>query len=631
MPGFLDRLFGGENNTEVKEVIENPTPYTVRFTLNNKTPDQDGLEDQLKGASMLEENSGTPCSGMSDLVRRAVADQTRMTTALEALGFFNGRVDIRVDGHSIIDRRGGPLPRQNAAYSDENPVPVEVVVDAGDLFRVAEVTLTLTNNRVDYVAPSTDTLQLQAGAPARSSLVRDAESRLITDAMQQGFAFARLTKRDIRVDHKNRTMTVALTLNPGPRAHFGETKVVGATNLPGFIEKRITWKPGDVYSPEAENKLRAQLQKHPALRSVRVRDDYKHESTAEVPVTIEAEERAPRYIGFSGRYSTTEGAALNAYWGHRNLFGGAEQLRLEATMTGVPIDHALNGKDIHTNDKIGFRFAATYTQPEVFSVYDEMTLIPSYVRDVTEYYTREGFLASATYRYHYSDKLTFEAGIDYEHGKITRFDDPSFVNDKWYSLVGVPLSVTWDNTNSLLDPTRGVRVSATVAPYYTITGSDFPLYAKGTVSAYLPLDEQERFVLAGKLGVGSILNAKLNEIAPPRRFFAGGGGSVRGYDYKSLGPKNPNDWVIGGRSIVEASAELRVKITDTIGVVAFMDAGNAYLETYPDFSQALRYSAGLGLRYYTPIGPLRLDVARGLNREKGDPQYGVYISIGQAF
>jgi translocation and assembly module TamA len=201
-----------------------------------------------------------------------------------------------------------------------------------------------------------------------------------------------------------------------------------------------------------------------------------------------------------------------------------------------------------------------------------------------------------------------------------------------YTLVGVPLSVRYDTTDNPLDPSRGVRVIGSVASYAKAFGSSVNLIqSKLQASTYYAIDAQARTVLAGRVGLGSLSGASINEIPDSRRFFAGGGGSVRGFAYRSLSPLGPGDVPIGGRSLFEASLEARFRVTDTIGIVPFVDVGSAFASSYPDFRTNLRYAAGLGLRYFTGFGPLRLDIAVPLDRRKGEAPAALYVSVGQAF
>ena len=232
----------------------------------------------------------------------------------------------------------------------------------------------------------------------------------------------------------------------------------------------------------------------------------------------------------------------------------------------------------------------------------------------------------AALRHRFDQNFWIQAGIQGQTGAAT--DSLGRVN---YTLVGVPVSVNYDTTDSKLDPTAGVRLNASVAGYPEFLGSTLNLVQlKARGSAYYSIDPDGRFVLAGRLGLGAETGPALEDIPANWRFYAGGGGSVRGYAYDSLGPRNIFG-VTGGRSAFDASAELRVKITDTIGVVPFLDAGNAFVSDFPNFSMPLYEAAGIGLRYYTAIGPIRLDVAFPFQRVPGNGPVAVYVSIGQAF
>lgn len=624
-----NRLFGKKNdNAEEVQTITDPVSYTVTFDIESKNKENKNLDSEIKKASLLDTQT-IPPSGTFSLLKRANSDQERLVKALNALGFYNGQIFITIAGLAIDNQN--VIERMDALHTRKEAIPVKVTIRSGELFSIASAQIRLSHNPPEYTLPEMESLGLSLGSAAKSLTVLEGEKKILADARRQGYAFAEITNRDILVDHKTRTMQIVFSLNPGKKAYFGQTTVSGGENLPGFIEKRIPWHEGEDFSPTETAKLRASLQKYNVFSSIRIEADHSDKTTGKIPVSIEVEERPARYIGFGTKFSSTEGASLNTYWGHRNLFGGAEHLRIQGEILGAPLDSSRQIEKINTKDQIGYRLSASLTIPDVFSIKDEVTIIPAYFRDITEYYTREGFSASATYRYQYSDALRLEGGLDIERAQIKRFHDPSFPNNQWYTLVGIPFTMSYDKTDNLLDPTSGYRLSGTLEPFIPIGESPSMLLMKGAFSTYLPLDDDKRFVLAGRISTGAITGAAINEIPPSRRFFSGGSSSVRGYDYRSLGPKNINNWVTGGRSYFDASAELRIKMTDTIGLVTFIDAGNAFLKEYPDFSKDLRYSAGIGLRYHTPVGPLRLDIARGFDREADDPKFAIYVSIGQAF
>lgn len=625
--GLFDRLLGKTEEQTDQETVIDPVPYNVSFSIKNGTRN---LEKQLKRISLLVTDKAKPPSGTFGLLRRVSDDQDRLTKVLEALGYYNGRVQILIANQDV--HKGEVISRLEQLHSRKKEIPVTIMIDAGDLFAISSVQIKILDKKSSFIEPTLDELKIPLASPAKSTTVLSSEKELLSQARNQGFAYAKITNRDVTVDHKTKTMQVIISLHLGEKAYFGETQISGGESLPGFVAKRIPWHKGDTFSPQKEEQFRKSLQKYDVFQSIRVREDLSQKSTGEVPITVEVQERLPHFIGFGTKFSTTEGITTNAYWGHRNLFGGAERLRLEAQTFGASIDKDKFPEKVSTRDLIGYRVAASLTIPDIFSIHDDLTIIPSASKEVTQYYTREGLFASASYKYHISDYFRIEGGLDYEYAKITRFYDPSFSNDEWYTLFGIPLSFSYDTTSSILDPREGFRLTGTFEPFVSITGSSSNAFLlKGSASVYVPLDDGKRFVLAGRVQVSSISGTDLSDIPPPRRFFAGGGGSVRGYDYRSLGPKNPAGWVIGGSSSLETSAELRMQVTPKFSVVTFMDAGNAFAKNYPDFSENLRYSAGVGIRYHTAIGPLRLDIARGLDLELGDPKFGLYISIGQAF
>jgi translocation and assembly module TamA len=216
-------------------------------------------------------------------------------------------------------------------------------------------------------------------------------------------------------------------------------------------------------------------------------------------------------------------------------------------------------------------------------------------------------------------------------GQVGRSQDALGTID--YRLVGVPISTSYDSTDNLLDPTIGVRFTGSITPYAGFLGSNPSIVvAKAQGSTYYSLDDEARYIVAARLAFGSISGAALQDIPANIRFFAGGGGSVRGYPYRTLGPLGPFDLPIGGRSLLEASVEARIKFTETIGLVPFFDAGTAFAGSLPDFNERIFTSVGIGLRYYTAIGPIRVDLAVPLERIKGDqPPVALYVSLGQAF
>ncbi|HTN96074.1 MAG TPA: BamA/TamA family outer membrane protein, partial [Nordella sp.] len=309
-------------------------------------------------------------------------------------------------------------------------------------------------------------------------------------------------------------------------------------------------------------------------------------------------------------------------WGHRNLFGGAETLRIDGQVSWF------GGKPdaVPDADPFGYVLKATFTKPGIFTVDDDFLAEAAVLREVTDAYVRDAVTFTAGVRRQISEALSVQVGVDFEQAYVEDSDGKR--ND---FVAGLPIDVVYDTTDSLLDPTRGIRSAARLEPFAFLGEAGAgPVLARGSLAGYYAMDDRSRFILAGRVAGGSLVGADLSDVPPPRRFYAGGGGSIRGYDYQSVSPRNDKGDIIGGLSYFEASAEMRVRITETIGVVPFVDMGAAFEDEVPDFS-GLRYSAGLGLRYYTAIGPIRLDAAVPLNPDDRQTGYGIYVSIGQAF
>jgi len=155
--------------------------------------------------------------------------------------------------------------------------------------------------------------------------------------------------------------------------------------------------------------------------------------------------------------------------------------------------------------------------------------------------------------------------------------------------------------------------------------------AQFDASAYRPVSDN--VVVAGRVRLGTISGAPLFDLAPSRRFYSGGGGSVRGYGYQQLGPKDQDGDPIGGRGLAEFGLEARVRLKQfggNFGVVPFFDGGSLTSKEFPDLRN-WRYAAGIGVRYYSTFGPIRVDLGVPLNRQKGDGPFAVTVSLGQAF
>lgn len=570
-----------------------------------------------------------------ELVRRAEADLPRIVDALWGAGHYAAKVSIVVGGQAItLDRPAtGPVRATIDSLRGRALVPVAIMVEPGPLYRFGRVAVLDQRSDLPFdpaVLPPR-VVTVGPGDPARTTDVLQAAAALSDHFRDRSHPFVKVGRRVPVIDHPSRTVDLTLVVDPGARAGIGGIGVSGTKQVdPAVIRSFIYAESGDPYSRRAMADIRRSVARIEALGGVRVREGTALDPRGGLPVDVEVTERPLRVIGGSLRYSTVDGPALKAYWAHRNLFGGAERLRIDGDLfyfTGPQNWPGGSNRPGFNTDDIGGRLSASFLKPALWGTRNDLLVDGFIQRELTELYTTNLINGTAAIRRRFTDSFNIRFGVEGEIGRSTdvlgRFD---------YGLLGLPVAASYDSTDRPLDPTRGMRVTASVTPYLGFGDApDAFVISRVQASVYYAIDEAARTILAGRVAFGSIMGGTLGAIPASRRFYAGGGGSVRGFEHKSLGPRNPAGTVTGGMSLFEASVEARVKLTDTLGIVPFFDMGQAYAGAFPDGSAPLRYAAGLGLRYYTAVGPIRFDVAVPLARRRGERPYAFYVSIGQAF
>jgi translocation and assembly module TamA len=620
---------------------ESPPPVSRTTISYAVTVDIDGGDSALKNAvtdasSLYKLRKDAPPDGDA-LARRAQSDFGPIIDAMWGAGYYDATVTISIDrAHlSILTSDIASFARAAESYRNRAVAPVSIAVNRGPLFTLRSIRV-LGPGGAEFSETELPAriVRLKPGDPAAAADLRAAQARIVDYFRKEGRPLAKVASVVPVVDHAAHGMDVIFTIDPGPVATFGEATMNGPHNFDPAIARSFLYiHPGDPYSPQTIEDARNTIRQIPAVGGVRITEGATLDAYGRLPYAVDVEDRLPYAFGASAKYSTTNGPAGQVYWEDRNVFGGAERLRLQADVFYAP-PWFVASQDIRSFsiDDIGWRFSGSFMKPALWGTPNDLLVDALGERTST---AGAGFLgyqvedadATAALRHRFTRDFWMQAGIEAQTGVST--DILGRIN---YTLVGVPVSANYDTTDSKLDPTRGVRLNASVGGYPTALGSTVDLVqAKARASAYYALDPDSRFVLAGLIGAGAMGGAALDDIPANWRFYAGGGGSVRGYAYNSLGPIGPFGAVIGGRSLFQASAELRVKVTDTIGVVPFFDAGNAYASNFPNFSAPLYKSVGIGLRYYTAIGPIRADVAFPLEKRNGTGPVAIYVSIGQAF
>ncbi|MDH7973582.1 BamA/TamA family outer membrane protein [Sphingomonas sp. AR_OL41] len=555
------------------------------------------LRERFKQLSTLAANDGKPANA-AQLDRRAREDAVLLVGLLRAQGYYDARVTSRLE-----PRQGRPL--------------VVLEAEPGTVYKFDSVTLAGLSGAGDK-APGLETaFGVKPGAPVDADAIAAGEAQLRTKIGNEGFPFAKVDSPQIVVDHATHTATLDMAVAPGGAKRFGKitsnpnNRVFGAKH----IQEIARFKPGQPYDAESLADLRRALIQTSLVSTVDIKPVDAGNGLVDIDVTLER--APPRTIAGELGYGTGEGARIEVDWTHRNLFPpeGALTLRGVVGTKEQLVGATFRRNNFHGRDRIlTGQFVVSNLVRDAYRA-KTISLSGSLERQTTIFFQKKWVWS-----------LGAEIVASDERDTILATGAP---RKQIYYVGALPTSLSYDGSNDLLDPSRGFRLSGRFSPEVSFEGKAFG-YARVQFDASAYRSVTDRVVVAGRVRFGTIAGAPRDAIAPSRRFYAGGGGSVRGFGYQDIGPKDPNGDPVGGRSLTEFSLEARVKAFGNFGIVPFIDGGNIYTTPLPSFT-GLRYGAGLGVRYYSNFGPIRLDVGTPINRRPGEPRIAVYVSLGQAF
>ena len=607
----LEAKDAAEAPPSASEADRGPTPspdadnsevrYAVVVEGLESIGDAEDLLTAFRKESALEADRKDPANA-AQIGRRSRADAELLTELRRSQGYYDAIVAPRTE------RAAGML---------------QVVLDAepGQQYRFASVELPgLDAAGADDQARLRAAFGVQAGDPVIAADVIGGGVALTHALGEEGFAEAKVGEQDIEINHQTHLATLSLPVDPGPIARFGAIRVSGKPPFsPRHLATIARFKAGDPFKRSKIDDLRRALIATSLVSVAEIRV-VPVDGGRTVDLAVRLEPAPSHTIAGELGYGTGQGARIEASWTDRNFLNpeGALTLRGVAGTQEQLLGVQLRRSNFLQRDQVLNLQASAAHQK--FDAYEARTVLLA-----GNIERQSNFIWQKTWTWTAGAELlaTDERGV---------FDSSGLKDTRTFLIAAAPASLGYDGSDSLLDPTRGFRLLGRISPEISAYGGQF-IYGRVQfdASAYHPVSD--RVVAAGRVRLGTILGASAFDIAPSRRFYSGGGGSVRGYGYQRLGPKDMDGDPIGGRGLAEFALEARIRLKQfggNFGVVPFFDGGSLTTEATPDFN-SWKFAAGLGVRYYSSFGPIRIDVGVPLNREKGDGPFAVTVSLGQAF
>jgi translocation and assembly module TamA len=457
------------------------------------------------------------------------------------------------------------------------------------------------------------------GAPAESGVIVAAAGAAVDGWRSQGNAKAKVTAQDLVADHASATLSADIQIAPGPVLRFGRLTVTGQDRMrEGRILKIAGLPEGERFDPAELDRAATRLRRTGVFTSVSLAEDAAITPPDYLGITATVVEQKPRRYSLGAELGSLDGLKLSGTWLHRNLMGGAERLELGAEVTNI--GSGTSGVD--------YTLGAKLDRPATFSPDTNLGLAVEFGHlDEADFFA-DVASTSVTLSHVFSDSLTGRAGLSYSYAAIT-----DAVGDATYRDLALLLGLSWDRRDSKTDAKRGFLIDAEVKPFVGFGITDNGLRAKLDLRGYRALGAEQRLVLAARLQAGAIYGASLLGTPRDDLFYSGGAGTVRGQPYQSLGiplMRGPTSTTIGANHFLGGSLEARVKTSETIGVVGFIDIGRIDVDGFFSDTGDWHAGAGLGIRYATGVGPLRLDVAAPVGGTTGNGVQ-LYLGLGQAF
>jgi translocation and assembly module TamA len=612
-----------------------PQAYKVEL----ESAGNDDMDATLKATSDLQTlRTSAPVSPFG-FIARARSDVDRLKTVLESFGYYESTVIIKINGVPITDPSLGDtltaLPKGSVAIA-------HISFTLGTLYHLRRIDI---EGDVPQTIDARSTLGLKTGQPAVAAEVLAGSNRLQTALQEQGYAFAKVDAPVAYEAADEPVLDLIFQVVVGSKATIGDIHIDGLRRVhERLLRRRLLLKTGDLFRPSQIERARRDLLALNVFGLVTVETGAQADASGGVPISFKVRERPRHAVTFNSAFSSDLGGSGGATWTDRNVFGNAEQLTFAASVIN------LGGSN---TTGIGYDTSIKYLRPEFLHRDQSLQFAVGAIKQHLEAYDQTAKTAGVTLNRKLSSVWNLSAGLATTVEQITQTISalpgpngvPVLITPTFnYTLVALPLTAAYDSTDlptPLDDPRHGLRGSLTVTPTLALghPNSTF-IITQIKAAAYFDLNNllpisPGRSVLAARTLAGIAQGAGQLSLPPDQRFYAGGSGTIRGYAYQSVGPIFPGtNLPTGGTAITAVGLEFRQRFGASWGAAVFADGGqtSAKLRLVPS---QLQVGAGAGLRYYTPIGPIRFDVALPLNPTAGEGSlqghYQFYIGLGQAF
>lgn len=579
----------------------------IRYDMEVRGLAELNLDDEFRSLSALRDGKGK-ASNATQVSARAREDEALAVRLMKSLGYY--------DATAV-----STLQRADQGEGQAGRLKVLLTATPGRLYRLSSITV-----KADPTTPPDlvrSNLPLKVGDPIEAARIQGAEANVSLVLPQRGYPFVKLGDRDILLEDQEPEPVGAYTLpvDTGPRSSFGQLTTTGDKVFDlGHLNVFPRFEEGQLYDSRLTDDLRNALVATGLFNGVAVEPKrtgrMNPDGTEAIDLQVTQTKGPARTLSGEAGYSTGQGVRAQASFTHRNLFP-PEGALIASVIAGTQ-EQGLSGT---------FRRSNAGRRDRTFQVIASASH--------QNYDAFDAFIGTVAFRWSYDSTPIWQKKFTYAFGgELTGTNESVYdfaAGERrrgTYGIAAIPGQVVFDQSNDLLNPTRGYRLKLNLSPETSVRGAVRP-YARTMVEGtfYYPLNDS--LVIAGRARAGAIFGIERDDLAPSRRYYGGGGGSVRGYGFQRLGPFDPQGNPVGGRSLNEFALEARYRFGN-FGIVPFVDAGNSYESTLPT-GKDLRFGAGIGGRFYTNFGPLRVDVATPLNPRPGDGKVALYISIGQAF